>query len=191
MTAPDDHRIDHLLAEGRAAGPTLDRVWSRLDASLDAADAKPRGIRARWARWVAGLGAAGVLATAAVLFVLDEPASQVRGDGAGVAPALTLSASCGAVDTPCPVGRPVALRLRAGDTETLYAVRIQDASGTATLLHEGTVGGTGAPLPLPVVIEPEASDVDTGLTLTVFSRPRPDAAWPVEPVHTLHLHVTP
>jgi hypothetical protein len=167
----DDAKLDRLLAEGRASGPTLDRVWARLDASLDAETHPVRAPLPFWRRPFVALGASlSVAVTAVALVILIRPADDARdpfsprGVTAAHAPAPLFVASCGAHDKPCVVDEEVAISLVDDAGRGTVEISLDDADGSRVLAPTFAIT-PGMARVLPLVIVPEARDVEHGLTI--------------------------
>lgn len=196
MIDRDDARADRVLSGGRASGPTLDRVWARLDASLDAQEASARaGSRAGWRRPLAWLSGAGALTAAALAVIVALPREGTHVDD-GFAPrgdvsGLRLVASCGAVDDPCAVGEEIAVSIVGVTRDARLTLTLEDARETRTILddhlvQQSVVSVTGRAA-LPIVIVADAGDVERGLTIAGTRTVGDETA--TTPFAPLHLHV--
>jgi len=195
----DDARADRVLSGGRASGPTLDRVWARLDASLDAQDAAERArSKAGWRRPLAWLSGATAVVAAALAVVVVLPREAGVGDDGfsprGTENAPRLVASCGAVDDPCTTGEEIAVSMVGVTHDVLVALTLEDARETRTILdghivQERAVSSSGRAA-LPIVIVADVDDAARGLTITGTHTIVDEAARAV-PVSfdPLHLHV--
>jgi hypothetical protein len=191
----DDAKLDHLLAEGRASGPTLDRVWARLDMSLDA-EARAGRVRVPfWRRPFVALGASvGVALAAAVLVVVTKPlddeqaAFAPRGASVASAHAPLLVASCGARDRACVVGEEIALSVADDARALTVEIALDDVDGERVLVPALAIA-PGMNRVLPLVIVPDERDVERGLTIRWQTIDDDGRTSPSSPNESIHLHV--
>ncbi len=164
--------LDRILARGRPSGPQMDAMWEKISSQVSPEPAWKQAWSKVVARW--WLLPAPLLAGAAALVILGTPVKDDRFVERGGVDGPVLQATCGGQGAPCPVGKPVFLRLGAAPGGVAY-VALASPDGQAQLLA-GPVTLRGEPQALDIRVTPEKEDVTGGLTLQVLVTPSPQPA---------------
>ncbi len=165
---PPAHPAEDLLSQGAPSGPRLDRVWARVEASLDAQARTQK--TATWRRFL-WITLPVVFSTAAVFVVLDPSASgtfTARGTP-DVAPPQLL-ATCGTAAQACQVDVPIFLKLAPHVGQGFIYVALLNSDGAQLLA--GPLASSTAASPVPVKLVPDTKDRGATLRVTAVWTPR-------------------